>query len=377
VIGITDPEVARLNRAEDVRGFSVEPAAVQLGRYLGAVQSESADVVIVLGHLGQAQVQALADSFPAVDLVLGAATVSQEAGFCGTCGQRLTVADLLVDRAGRRVYQIERRVLNVEPLPDSDTTSDRLLVFNSCELVPDSAGRLSLGLLLAEAVRHQARADVVVLPLSVVESGLRSGRLTGYELFLAVPFREKLRLVLMDDTVLTRLVASDCVDQAMPAPALAGADYFVTGDTGGWPAVGQVARARVRERKQGTYRVVTTEQWLERTRAGPGGRLLPRDLTETWLDYCGSKETLGPAPSVRRYPATPGIARNTGPGPVNINTAGVELLCTLPGIGPATAQRIVDFRTSQGRFKSVDDLDQVKGIGPKKLERLRPLVTVH
>lgn len=63
-------------------------------------------------------------------------------------------------------------------------------------------------------------------------------------------------------------------------------------------------------------------------------------------------------------------------GTVNINSAGLEELQRLPGIGPAYAQRIIDYRTEHGRFQSIDELDEVKGIGPKKLEKLRPFVSL-
>lgn len=65
-----------------------------------------------------------------------------------------------------------------------------------------------------------------------------------------------------------------------------------------------------------------------------------------------------------------------GEGTVNINSAGVDQLQRLPGVGPAYAQRIVDYRTQHGRFQSVEELDEVKGIGPKKLEKMRPFVSL-
>jgi competence protein ComEA len=60
--------------------------------------------------------------------------------------------------------------------------------------------------------------------------------------------------------------------------------------------------------------------------------------------------------------------------PVNVNTATAEELIALPGIGEKRAQAILDMRKQKGGFKSVDELTEVKGIGPVNLEKLRPYV---
>ena len=61
---------------------------------------------------------------------------------------------------------------------------------------------------------------------------------------------------------------------------------------------------------------------------------------------------------------------------VNINKAGAEELDKVRGIGPAMAQRIIEFRTQNGPFKSVDDLVQVRGIGGSKLQKIKDQITV-
>lgn len=63
--------------------------------------------------------------------------------------------------------------------------------------------------------------------------------------------------------------------------------------------------------------------------------------------------------------------------PININTANEATLQLLPGIGPAYAKRMVDYRTKNGGFNSVDEITNIKGIGPKTLEKLRPITTVE
>lgn len=74
--------------------------------------------------------------------------------------------------------------------------------------------------------------------------------------------------------------------------------------------------------------------------------------------------------------ASPGGAQEGTGGPVNINTAGVEELDELPGVGEATARAIVEDREQNGPFSTPEDLMRVSGIGEKKFERLQGLICV-
>jgi competence protein ComEA len=67
-------------------------------------------------------------------------------------------------------------------------------------------------------------------------------------------------------------------------------------------------------------------------------------------------------------------ATATPTAPVDLNTATAEQLDALPGIGPTTAQKIIDYRQQHGPYTSVDDLDAISGIGPAKIDSLRGLV---
>jgi competence protein ComEA len=82
-------------------------------------------------------------------------------------------------------------------------------------------------------------------------------------------------------------------------------------------------------------------------------------------------ETIPPA--IQAVPSSDGTAPS---GPVNVNTATAAQLDVLPGVGPATAAAIVAHRDQYGPFQTVDQLGDVRGIGPAKLEAMRGLVTV-
>jgi competence protein ComEA len=73
------------------------------------------------------------------------------------------------------------------------------------------------------------------------------------------------------------------------------------------------------------------------------------------------------APSAGSSPVAP-------QGPVHLNTATLEQLDSLPGVGPVTAQKILDYRVQNGGFASVDELDAVPGIGPARMDQLREAV---
>jgi competence ComEA-like helix-hairpin-helix protein len=77
--------------------------------------------------------------------------------------------------------------------------------------------------------------------------------------------------------------------------------------------------------------------------------------------------------SVRRLPSPPPLARAS----VNINSATLDQLVALPGIGPATAEKILEYRKNNGPFQSTEDLLEVSGIGPKKLAQIRPYIRLE
>ena len=82
------------------------------------------------------------------------------------------------------------------------------------------------------------------------------------------------------------------------------------------------------------------------------------------------------APAVHAQNGAQTVQKPTADAPLNINTATATALEALPGIGAATAARIIEYRQKNGAFKKVEDLMNVRGIGEKTFLSLKPLITV-
>jgi comEA protein len=97
--------------------------------------------------------------------------------------------------------------------------------------------------------------------------------------------------------------------------------------------------------------------------------LMARNAQDKTLPDKGQAKTTAKAHKSAKAPKLP-------EGKINLNTATAEQLDALPRIGPKVAQRIVDYRSEHKSFKSIDELRNVKGVGAKVLEAIRPYLTL-
>lgn len=101
-----------------------------------------------------------------------------------------------------------------------------------------------------------------------------------------------------------------------------------------------------------------------------------RDGVQILVPRRGTGASVGaPSSGATASPGTAGGAAAPN-APIDLNTATAEELDTLDGVGPATASKILQYRAEHGPFRSVDDLEQIPGIGPKKLAAMRARVRV-
>jgi competence protein ComEA len=110
----------------------------------------------------------------------------------------------------------------------------------------------------------------------------------------------------------------------------------------------------------------------------PASEPLPkREAQTTTISPRTATPIVTPSPQPTRTANPPALGTSAKAGKLDLNLASAEELQRLPGIGPVLAQRVVDLRNAHGKFRTVEDLRDVKGIGKKRMEQLRPLVIVN
>jgi competence protein ComEA len=156
----------------------------------------------------------------------------------------------------------------------------------------------------------------------------------------------------------------------LPPPPVAGAG--VTGLPSSRVVVDVVGAVR----RPGLYRLAQSSRIADAlTRAG--GATAKADLAQVNLaaPLADGEQVVVPRRGAAGAAPAAGSASAGNPAaPVQLSTATLEQLDSLPGVGPVTAQKILDYRETHGAFQSVDELDAVPGIGPKRLEQLHDLV---
>jgi competence protein ComEA len=128
-------------------------------------------------------------------------------------------------------------------------------------------------------------------------------------------------------------------------------------------------------RRPGLYRLGPSSRIADAV-ARAGGATARADLAQVNLaaPLADGEQVVVPLRQAGGAGAPPSGGTSQVSGPVHLSTATLEQLDALPGVGPVTAQKILDYRQKHGAFHSVDELDAVPGIGPARLDELRDLV---
>jgi competence protein ComEA len=171
----------------------------------------------------------------------------------------------------------------------------------------------------------------------------------------------------------SKLFARPQVDAALAPPAAPPAETATT-------ATGVVVDVVGAVRRPGLYRLEPGTRIADAvSRAGGATPKADLSLINLAAPLADGEQVVVPKRGVAAVAAPAGgaagsVAGAPSTGPVHLSTATLEQLDSLPGIGPVTAQKILDYRQKHGAFTSVDELDAVPGIGPARLDQLKDLV---
>ena len=128
-------------------------------------------------------------------------------------------------------------------------------------------------------------------------------------------------------------------------------------------------------RRPGLYRLAQGSRVADALlRAGGLTPKADRTLVNLAAPLADGEQVIVPARVTGAAASSGGSGASVPAGPVHLNVATLEQLDALPGVGPVTAQKILDYRDKHGAFGSVDELDAISGIGPARLDQLRDLV---
>jgi competence protein ComEA len=239
------------------------------------------------------------------------------------------------------------------------------------------AGSGGAGLLGALPVGSGSAGDGALAAGGLAAGGLAAGGLRG-RLAAFDPGRRGVRALAVVALVAVAIGAG-AAWFARPRPEPVAARVDAPAAASGWsasPAGSNVIVVAVagRVHRPGLVRLPAGSRVADAIEAA-GGALPGTDLSFVNLArklVDGELVVVGVTPP----PGTAGDGATAMAGPINLNSATIAQLETLPGVGPATAQRIVDYRNRHGGFKSVAELRQVDGIGDTKYAQLKDLVTV-
>jgi competence protein ComEA len=171
----------------------------------------------------------------------------------------------------------------------------------------------------------------------------------------------------------SKLLSRSHAVAAPPIPTATSEAHGAAAPTAGAPMYVDVVGA---VRRPGLYRLPRGARIADAVaRAGGPTRKAQLELVNVAAPLADGEQVVVPRRGVASATAAAsGAGAGAAAGPVHLSTATAEQLDSLPGVGPVTAQKILDYRQQHGGFSSVAELDAVPGIGPARLEQLKGLV---
>lgn len=367
-----------------------------LEREIKSLRSQNAELLIVLAHMTLDRVRQLAARFPEVTAFICGHegfiaeprnVSSPELPLILAAGRRATrvgICRMYYDSTRHRIASVRNRIVNLLPgraPPDTavgrnvaqylDPALSDSLAFSLIELLPGARGFSPLGQWVAENVARQTNG-AAILPYSALDCALLKGPVSERALRRIAPYDQALVRVTLDELQVTQVLDEMLRQDERQRPAVSGISFdLVPADTSNPRFHARAVNVRLSGigRNQG----VILPRSLALSAGLPSRSYVPLKASLTDLLVAAVK-----ANGILGVPAPDSARLRTGPpvGKVDINTATRAELQTLPGIGPAFAERIIRHRQQYGPFGKIEDIMNVKGIGPKRFEKIKDRITI-
>ncbi len=393
LIGLLDEELVQPDTADSLLLMSGQTPENILTQEINALRSQNADIIVVLAHMPLWKCRELALEFPKVTaFICGHEGKVLEAGAtlpeslplvaeAGGRGQRVGICRLLLDSANHKVIEKRNRIFNL--LPDAigeDSAVEAWLapqfiagMADSLSFCPQELDTVALPPVVANLARREESTEIAIFPYASLDWVLLKGKLTRRDASRVVPYDDALVKVTLDDIGLAEVLNAALAHDDVHRPAAAGVTYEVVQTDllhGGLPP----RAINVKPEKFTSRHDVLLTRALAISAGLPDKTYKPvgKTLTGLFLDAVSRYgiSTIGSVPVKTQAPGT--VESKL----VNINTAGSEELQTLPGIGPKTAEKIIQYRTANGPFEKIEDVMKVKGIAQGKFSKIKDKITV-
>jgi competence ComEA-like helix-hairpin-helix protein len=394
LIGVLDDRLIQRDTADtSLLSSGLTPEQV-VDREMKSLRSQNADIIVVLAHMPLWKCRELALESPRVTAFICGhegkvfefgATPPESVPLiveAGARGQRVGICRLILDSATHRVIEKRTRVSNL--LADAIGEDSAVAAWLAPQVVTDMAD--SLGFcpqgfdtlswpgVVSDLARREAGTEVAIFPYASLDWELLKGRLTRRDASRVVPYDDALVRVLLDDVGLAEVLNAALACDDLHRPASAGVSYEVAltdvlhGDL-------PPRAIHVKPEKSTPKHDVLLTRALAIGSGLPGKGYKPVGMTLTEL-FRKAVRHYGVGAVSPPQPPVSSLQLRGSQALVNINTATSEELQTLPGVGPKTAEKIIQYRQANGPFQKIEDIMKVKGIAQGKFAKIKDKIRI-
>ena len=405
IIGVTTTSTPRMNFPEDVKGLVFSEPDPVIARFISLLEGKGVDLIIILSHLGYRGNKKITESSQDIDLIIGGHSHQileppllegpNQTIICegGDHGLRVGHLELRIDLEGNKILDYENRIVNlshslVQPDPEMDKLvgglqipgMDEVIGYARKSLRRERRGESLLGDWITDVMREKTGADIAFLSGGSIRGDLKKGEITLRDVYCITPFLNTLVTLELSGGEINGVLERSVADEWGASLQVSGLKMVYDPER---PDGAKLIEVKVNDEPidhKKRYRIVTTnyEAYVKEKYPEIISAKNKQDTSVTLftaeVEYIKKHS---PISSGARDRMREWVQPQTIRGKVDINNADLGELKTLPGIGQIKAERIIEYRKTHGPFKSIEEIKEVKSIGPKLFERLKEMIGVN